>query len=305
MLKGSKVVVVGGAGFIGQHLINRLIKEDCKKIVILDTVAYPSKGSISNTGIVDYHWCDIVYHHPFENFYKGADYVFHLATLPMEKCNADPMAMLDTNIRGTLNVILAAEKAKVKKVVFSSASSVYGEYLEDVTEENVLNKTGPGDWYGTSKVCAEHLFRASKLKYVLLRYMNVYGPNHRRGLILLVLEKIKRGERPIINGDGSQSFDHVYVDDVVEANILAATSNVSGRAFNIGGNNEASVNTIVDILLRLTGSNLEPEYRGEPFQKRRVGRSSLAEVLLGYEPKVKLTEGLRRIVESEYSKDPK
>jgi UDP-glucose 4-epimerase len=235
---------------------------------------------------------------------RGVDYVSHLAVLPLGACTENPRACLETNIGGTFNVLEAAKAAKVRKIVFSSASSVYGDTEQTMDESHPLNaKT----MYGASKIAGEYLLRAFydmyKLDYVILRYMNVYGPGQEGGLIMSVLKRIKQGLPPAIFGDGSQSFDFVYVDDVVNANILAMESNISDEAFNIGGEEEVTVKDIVHMLLSLTGSSLTPEFKLNekvPMQ-RRVGNSQKAKKLLGYVPSVPLCEGLKKVIEDNLS----
>ncbi len=300
MLKGSKVLVTGGFGFIGSCLIDRLTKKSCSEIIACDKHIIPGKWQdIGNLKIVE---VDITSIEKIRKEMNGVDYVFHMAVLPLGACIADPRACLGINIEGTFNVFEAAKDAGVKKVIFSSASAVYGDTEKTMDENHPLNaKT----MYGASKIAGEYFLRAFydmyKLDYVILRYMNVYGPGQQGGLIMSVLKRIKSGLPPIIAGDGSQSFDFVYVDDVVNANFLAMESSVTGEAFNIGGEEEASVKDIVYTLLELTGSTLTPEFKPDenvPMQ-RRVGSSQKARRLLGYKPTVSLQEGLQKVIESE------
>jgi UDP-glucose 4-epimerase len=212
---------------------------------------------------------------------------------------------MEINVEGTLNVLEVAKEAKVKKIVFSSASSVYGDTEQTMDESHPLNAR---TMYGASKIAGEYFLRAFydmyKLNYVILRYMNVYGVGQTGGLIMNVLKRIKAGLPPIINGDGSQSFDFVYVDDVVNANILAMESDATDEVFNIGGEKEASIKGIVHTLLELTKSKLIPEFKLDekvPMQ-RRVGSSLKARNLIGYKPGVSLRDGLKMVVEEELKK---
>lgn len=231
---------------------------------------------------------------------RGVDYVFHVAVLPLNACASDPRACLEVNIVGSFNVVEVAKDAGVKKIIFSSASSVYGDTEQTMDEGHPLNAQ---TMYGVSKIAGEHFLKAFytmyELDYVILRYMNVYGPGQKAGLIMNVLNRIKQGFPPLIFGDGSQSFDFVYVDDVVNANILAMKSNVTDDTFNIGGEEEITVKDLVFTLLELTGSDLTPEFKlGEkvPVQ-RRVGSGEKARRLLGYVPTVHLREGLKKVIE--------
>jgi UDP-glucose 4-epimerase len=297
LLKGSRTLVTGGSGFVGSHLVSRLAKEGCREIIVFDKHITEDKlRGIEHLRIIE---GDVAATGKIREVMEGVDYVFHMAVLPLGACTENPRACLEVNIKGTFNVLEAARDNKVKKIVFSSASSVYGDTEETMDESHPLNAR---TMYGASKVAAEYFLRAFydmyKLDYVILRYMNVYGPAQEGGLIMNVLNRIKQGLPPVIFGDGSQSFDFVYVDDVVNANILAMESKVTDEAFNIGGEEEVSVKDIVSSLLELTGSKLTPEFKLDekvPMQ-RRVGSSQKAKRLLGYVPKVPLKEGLKKLL---------
>ena len=222
LLKESKILVTGGSGFIGSHLVNRLIKERCRQIIVFDRYIRPDK--FPSAGGLKIIQGEITQIERLKEIMPGVDYIFHLAVLPLGACTENPRACLETNINGTFNLIEAAKEANVKKIVFSSASSVYGDTEQTMDESHPLNAR---TMYGASKIAGEYFLRAFYdiygLDYVILRYMNVYGPGQEGGLIVNVLKRIKDGLPPIIYGygDGSQSFDFVYVDDVVTANILA------------------------------------------------------------------------------------
>jgi UDP-glucose 4-epimerase len=228
------------------------------------------------------------------------DGVFHLAVLPLGPTIEDPRRALEVNIVGTFNVVEAAQRAGAK-LVFSSASAVYGDTHETMDESHPL---GARTMYGASKIAGEYLVRAFNdrdgLPYVTLRYMNVYGPRQRGGLIANVLERLLAGERPAIAGDGSQSFDFVHVADVADANLAAMASDVSGEELNVGSGSEASVREVVERLIRLTGVDVEPEFRPDErvWMTRRVGSSEKARRLLGWSAKHDLESGLRDVVES-------
>ena len=301
MLRRSRVLVTGGSGFIGSHLVNRLVKEGCREVVVFDKVIRSNKFHSDHT--LKLVQGEITQTASLKEIMRGVDYVFHMAVLPLGACTQEPRACLETNVNGTFNVLEAARDARIKKIVFSSASSVYGDTDQTMDESHPLNAR---TMYGASKIAGEYFFRAfydmHKLNYVILRYMNVYGPTQEGGLIMNVLKRIKSGTPPAILGDGSQSFDFVYVDDVVNANILAMEKDVMDEAFNIGGEEEASVKDVVYALLELTGSNLTPEFKLDekvPMQ-RRVGSSQKAKKLLGYVPNVPLREGLKRVIEAEF-----
>jgi len=294
----SKILVTGGSGFIGSHLVKRL--SDKGEVVAFDK--YRCKGKLTIPNKFRFIEGDIVDQKKIREVMQGVDYVFHLAVLPLGACTENPRACLETNINGTFGVIEAAKDANVKKIIFSSASSVYGDTVQTMDESHPLNAR---TMYGASKIAGEYFLKffydMYRLDYVILRYMNVYGPGQEGGLIMSVLERIKRGLPPIIFGDGSQSFDFVYIDDVVNANILAMESDVTDEVFNIGGEEEVTVKELVFTLLELTGSDLAPEFKLEekvPMQ-RRVGSSQKAAKLLGYMPTVPIREGLKRVIEAE------
>jgi UDP-glucose 4-epimerase len=194
----------------------------------------------------------------------------------------------------------------VKKVVYSSSASVYGDAIEvPMTEEHPFNNR---TMYGAAKIAGEQFLRAfyeqHGLDYVGLRYMNIYGPRmDYRGtyvsVIMKVLDRIEEGLPPIIFGDGSQSYDFIYVDDVARANILALKSEASDEFFNIGMGVKTTINELVEILLRETGSDLEPEYRPQEqmFVTHRVGSTDKAERMLGFRAQISLEEGLRSVLE--------
>ena len=301
MLKGSKVLVTGGSGFIGSHLVKGLTAKSPREIIVFDKhIQHDKFQPRDNLKTVQ---GEITQRERLREIMPEVDYVFHLAVLPLGACIENPRACLETNINGTFNIIEAAKDAGVKKIVFSSASSVYGDTEQTMDESHPLNAR---TMYGASKIAGEYLLRAFydmyKLDYVILRYMNVYGPGQEGGLIMNVLKRIKQGLPPIIFNDGSQSFDFVYIDDVINANILAMESDITDEVFNIGGEEEVTVKDAVFALLELTGSDLTPEFKLDekvPMQ-RRVGTSQKAKKLFGYVPRVSLKEGLRKVIEAEF-----
>ena len=225
--------------------------------------------------------------------------VFHMAVLPIGACVESPRTCLDVNVIGTFNVLEASHEAGVEKIVFSSASSVYGDTDETMDESHPLDAMS---MYGATKVAGEFFLRAFHdmygLDYVTLRYMNVYGPRQEGGLVMSVLSRIRSGEPPAIAGDGSQSFDFIHVADVASANVQAMASDVTNGAFNVGSGGEASVGEIVELLLKLSGSALRPQLRTDQkvLMKRRVGSNDKAIRQLGWRPTYDLERGLGELV---------
>jgi UDP-glucose 4-epimerase len=300
-IQGQKFLVTGGAGFVGSHVVDRLLAHDAAEVVVLDLD--PREHHLRDalaSGRVRLVAGDVTDAATLRAPFEGVHGLFHAAVLPLNPCSADPRRCLDVNVVGTFNVYDAAREAGVRKIVFSSASSVYGDTNETMDESHPL---GARSWYGASKICGEAFLHAlgtqSGIDYVILRYMNVYGPRQDAGLVRLVLNRINSGEPPIITGDGQASFDFVHVADVAEANVRAMASDVSGVEINVGSGSEESVAGIVHRLLALTGSELEPEYRPAPHAAmvRRVGSNRKLIELLQWEPQHDLDEGLKTVID--------
>lgn len=300
-IQGHRFLVTGGAGFVGSHIVDRLLVAGAAEVVVLDLDPRDTHlGDALQSGRVRLEAGDVGDRERLTSVFAGVDGLFHAAVLPLNACTQDPRKCLEVNVDGTFNVYDAAREAGVGKIVFSSASSVYGDTNETMDESHPLDAR---TWYGASKICGETFLRAlgnqTGIEYVILRYMNVYGPRQDAGLVRLVLNRINAGEPPIITGDGSASFDFVHVADVAEANVRSMASGISGLEFNIGSGTEVSVKDIVGHLLRLTGSDLEPEYRPAPEAAmfRRVGSNRRMVELLGWEPEHDIDAGLRTVID--------
>src|SRR5438270_3772242 len=308
-LEGSKILVVGGAGFIGSHIVDQLLAEGPAEIRVLDNLVRGKKHSLAGAlkdprvKLIEGSITD------FEALQKaaaGVDGMFHLAALWLGECVNEPRKAIDVNVVGTFNVMEAARLAKVKRVVYSSSASVYGNALETpMTEEHPFNNR---TMYGATKIAGEQLFRAynetHKLNYCGLRYMNVYGPRmDYKGtyvsVIMKVLDRIEQGLPPVIHGDGSQTYDFVHVTDVARCNVLALKAEASDEFFNVGMGTKTTINELVTKLLALTGSPLKPEYHAQQhiFVTHRIGSTEKAEKLLGFRAKVQLDEGLKSVVD--------
>jgi UDP-glucose 4-epimerase len=308
-LKDARVLVIGGAGFLGSHIVDQLTATTAREIVVLDNFVRGSRANLADAvrdprvRVVDGSITDTAL---LRMLMDGTDYVVHLAALWLYECVQEPRSALEVNVVGTYNVVEAAQRAGVKKVVYSSSASVYGDAaFTPMTEDHPFNNR---TMYGATKIAGEQFFRAfyeqHKSDYVGLRYMNIYGPRmDYKGtyvsVIMKVLDRIDAGLPPVIFGDGSQAYDFVHVADVARANILALQSEATDEFFNVGIGVRTSIKELVEVLLVLTGSDLEPEYlpQEQMFVTHRVGSTDKAERLLGFRAGVPLEEGLRSVIE--------
>ena len=309
-IDGKRLLVIGGAGLIGSHLVDQLVKTRAAEIIVFDNF---QRGRLENLRdavrdprvTISPHGGDIQQSDVLDRAMEGVDGVFHLAALWLLHCHEYPRSAFDVNIRGTFNVIEAAIKHGVKRVVYSSSASVYGDAVSlPMTEEHPYNNN---TFYGATKIAGEHMFRALGHRYGLewvgLRYMNVYGPRQDyRGAYIAVmmqmLDRIDRGESPVVFGDGSQKYDFVYVEDVARANLLAMAATATGRNYNVGRGIGTSVRELAELLLRLTGSTKSVEFKpaGQTFVTNRVGSIDAARKDLEFTWAVDLEEGMRRLI---------
>ncbi len=306
-LSGSRIAVIGGAGLIGSHLVDQLTHEDVD-VAVIDNLIRGRKEHLAcalKSPRVSLVLADIRNKGELAKALAGSDYVVHLAALWLLQCQEDPRACLEVNIIGTQNVIEAARDLNVKRVVFSSSASVYGEpsYLP-MDENHPFNNRTP---YGASKIAGEQMLRAFHemygLNYVGLRYFNVYGPrqDHRGAYVsvfMRFLDRIERGEPPVLFGDGSQTMDFVYVEDVARANLLALKAEATDANYNIASGTETSLNELARLVLGLTGSTLEPAYKKDanPGIQRRRASVEKAKGELGFTATTSLEEGLGRLI---------
>jgi UDP-glucose 4-epimerase len=237
---------------------------------------------------------------------KEMDYVVHLAALWLLQCYEYPRAAFDVNIRGTFNVLEACVKHKVKKLIYSSSASVYGDAVEiPMAEEHPYNNK---TFYGATKIAGEQMCRAFYhrygLKYLALRYMNVYGPRQDYkgayiAVIMKILDRLDQGLPPIVYGDGSQSYDFVFVSDCAIANLCALKSDAVDTFYNVGMGVQTTIKDLTETILKITGSNHKIEYEpaGTTFVTNRVGSPKKAESEIGFKAKVSLKEGLEKLIE--------
>jgi UDP-glucose 4-epimerase len=308
-LNSKKIAVIGGAGLVGSHIVDQLIQEPVKEILIYDNFARGTRANLaesvknSKVRIAEASMTDM---DALKRELQDVDGVFLLASLWLGECVNEPRSAWETNVMGTWNVVEACHDLGIQRVVYSSSASVYGNaLLTPMTEEHPFNNRTT---YGATKIANEQMFRAiyeqHKLPYVGYRYMNIYGPRMDYegtyvSVIMKALDRIFAGQPPIIFGDGSQMYDFIYVEDVAKANILGMKANCADEFFNIGMGVGTTINELVDMLLELTGSDLKPEYlpQAQSFVTHRIGSTEKAEKLLNFKATTPLLEGLRRVVD--------
>jgi UDP-glucose 4-epimerase len=310
-LKGARAFVTGGAGFVGSHITDQLLALGAERVVIIDDFVRGRRENIAGalaTGRVEVHVGDICNKPMVEDLMEGCDLVFHQAALRITQCAEDPVRAAQVMIVGTQNILESAIKHGVKKVVAASSASVYGEpsYLPMDESHPFNNRT----LYGAAKIANEQILRSYNdmygLQYVALRPFNIYGPRMDvfgvyTEVMIRWLERLSRGEAPIIFGDGSQTMDFIYVKDIARANILAMASDVSDQVFNLGSGTETSLRELCTMLCESMGyPDMEPEFA--PVRKvnpvtRRLAAVDRAREAFGFEAQVSLRAGLAELIE--------
>jgi len=307
-LNGSKVAVIGGAGLIGSHLVDQLRQEEVAEIRVYDNLYRGSRENLKQSlqdSRVRLMEGDILNSEDLRAALEGVDYVFHLAAAWLLECLEKPRHAVDVNIMGTFNVLEACRDLGIKRLVFSSSASVYGNAVTiPMSEDHPFNNR---TLYGATKIAGEQLCRAfhemHRLNYVGLRYMNVYGPRQDYKsaytvVIMKILDRIDQGLPPLIYGDGSQAYDFIYVEDAAAANICAMKADAVDEFYNVGMGVKTSINELTHLLLEMTGSPLKPQYEpaGMTFVTHRVGSTEKAARDLAFSAKVGLREGLERLI---------
>ena len=310
-MRDLRVLITGGAGLVGSHLADQLVREGVGELIILDSFVRGRRANLASaegSGRVTVIEGDIRDGALVRNVMDGIDIVFHQAAIRITHTAEDPRLGLEVLVDGTYNVIEAAVKAHVRRVVAASTASVYGLAAEFPTPEShhpYHNRT----LYGAAKLFNEGLLRSFHdmygLDYVALRYFNVYGERmdvHGAYTEVLIrwMERIAAGHPPRIFGDGRQSMDLVHVEDIARANVMAARASVTDQVFNIGSGQETTLEQLATALLGVMGCALVPEYgpaRAVNGVTRRLAETTRARQALGFTSRVSLDEGLRRIVD--------
>jgi len=310
MIKGSKCLVTGGAGTIGSAVVDQLVAAGAGEIIVLDNFVRGRRENLAralSAGTVRLVDGDIRDRSLVAELVRDTDLVFHLAAIRITQCATEPRLALEVLVDGTYEIVEAAAEAGVHKVIASSSASVYGLATQFPTPED-QHPYANDTLYGAAKTFNEGLLRSFHamrgLDYVALRYFNVYGPRMDiYGLYTEVLirwmERIEAGQPPLILGDGLQTMDFVFTEDIARANLLAAESDAIDEVFNIASGTETSLRELADALLRVMGSSLPLEFgppRGVNSVTRRLADVSLAEKRLGWRAEVGLEEGLQRLV---------
>ncbi|KQC12266.1 MAG: NAD-dependent dehydratase [Desulfuromonas sp. SDB] len=314
-INNKKIAVIGGAGFIGSFIVSELLEHDVKQVMIYDNftrgkyeniekylkddrcILYPHGGDIRDVDLLN-------------DALKDIDGVFHLAAMWLLHCKDFPRTSFHVNIEGTFNVLEACVNNDIEKLIYSSSASVYGDAVEvPMTEDHPFNNR---NFYGATKISGEAMCRAFydryNLDYIGLRYMNVYGPHQDQnavytGVIPIMLNKIAINESPIINGDGSQAYDFIYVEDVARFNVLAMQSDKNDDFYNVGTEVQTTIKELCNLILKLKKSKLKVIYKPYSAEddrrlvKNRIGSNQKSWKNLKFKPKYNLEQGLTKLIQ--------
>ncbi|MHC4215984.1 MAG: SDR family NAD(P)-dependent oxidoreductase [Planctomycetota bacterium] len=309
-IKGSSILVIGGAGLIGSHVVEELLKEDIREVIVYDNFCRGTNENLQEA-LKDPR-CrifeiggDILQTDILNAAMKGVDGIIHLAALWLLQCYEYPRAAFDVNIRGTFNVLEACVNNNINRLIYSSSASVYGDAVEEpMTEDHPYNNW---TFYGSTKIAGEHMFRSFHKRYGLegvgLRYMNVYGPRQDYkgayiAVMMKILDNLDKGESPVVYGDGSQAYDFIYVTDTAQANVCALKSNAPFGFYNVGRGVKTTIKELAELILKITDSDLNIQYEpgGMTFVKNRIGSAKKAEDEIGFKAEIGLQEGLERLI---------
>jgi len=315
-IRGKRFLLIGGAGLIGSHTVDELIKEDVEEIRIYDNFTRGREENLSEAindpRVKIYpHGGDVLHRDILDMAMKDIDGVFHFAALWLLHCWDYPRSAFEVNIGGTFNVLEAMLKNNVKRLVYSSSASVYGDAVEEpMTEGHPYNNT---NFYGATKIAGEHMCRSlfhrykdseKQFDYVGLRYMNVYGARQDYqgayiAVIMKILDKLDKDEPPIVYGDGSQAYDFIYVKDCGRANVCAMSSDATDSFYNVGTGMRTTIKELANIILNVTNSNLKIQYEpgGMTFVKNRIGSPVKAHNEISFNAEIDLETGLQKLIE--------
>jgi UDP-glucose 4-epimerase len=306
-INNSTILVTGGAGFVGSWVVEKLLPYEPAEIIILDNLlrgSLENMESFSNNPRVTFVNGDIRDKDLVDELMSRSNYCFHLAALRITRCAENPAEAFEVMAKATFNILEAAKKFNIKKIIYSSTASVYGlaQHFPTPESDNPYdNKT----FYGAAKIFGEQMLKSYHdmygIRYVALRYFNIYGPRmDREGkyteVMIKWLDCIRDKKAPLIFGDGNDSMDFIHVGDVARANVQALISDASDEAFNIGCSRETSLKELLQMMLAVNNSTLVPEHR--PANKvnpvsRRLADISKAQKQLGFNPEIRLEDGLR------------
>lgn len=315
-LTGKRFLLIGGAGLIGSHTVDELLKEDVAEIRIYDNFTRGRQDNLAES-LKDPRvnifplGGELLHRDILDAAMKNIDGVFHFAALWLLHCYDFPRSAFEVNIGGTFNILEACINNGVKRLVFSSSASVYGDAIEEpMREDHPYNNT---TFYGATKIAGEHMCRSlyhrykgtdKQFDYVGLRYMNVYGPRQDYqgayiAVIMKILDRLDQGLPPVVYGDGSQAYDFIYVGDCGRANVCAMKADTTDRFYNVGTGVKTTIKELAELILEVTGSTLQIHYEpgGQTFVKNRVGCPKKAAEEIDFHAKVELKEGLQKLVE--------
>jgi len=311
-LKDKRIMVIGGAGLIGSHVVDELLQTDVKEVLVFDNMFRGNPDNLEEAMKdprvkINPHGGDVLHEDILDRAMEGIDGVVHLAALWLLHCHEYPRSAFDVNVRGTFNVLEACRKHKVEKLVYSSSASVYGDAVEEpMTEDHPYNNW---TFYGATKIAGEHMIKAYHKRYGIngigLRYMNVYGPRQDYkgayiAVMMKILDCIDRGEQPKVFGDGTQAYDFIHVRDIARANICALQSDCKYGMFNVGRGIKTSIKELAELLLRLAGREdlgVQYEPAGQTFVTNRVGCPKAAERDIGFKWSIELEDGMQSLID--------
>lgn len=314
----KRILVIGGAGLIGSHTVDQLLKEPVKEIRIFDNFSRGRQENLEDAlkdprVKIFPHGGELLHPEIVNAAMEDIDGVYCFAALWLLHCWDYPRSALDVNVTGLFNILeaITTNRTNVKRFVWSSSASVYGDAVEDpMTEDHPLNNT---NFYGATKVAGEQMCRAfyhrhkgseKEFDYVGLRYMNVYGARQDYkgayiAVIMKILDNLDQGKPPIVYGDGSQAYDFVNVVDCARANVCAMKADSTDAFYNVGTGIRTSIKELAELILEVTESDLEIQYEpgGQTFVKNRIGCPRKASEEIGYEYSIELREGLKDLVD--------